>query len=107
MPLVQQIIIVIIIFEFCKHKDIRERKGQREGRMERGREAGRKEGRYNECPNQKLLFRGPPTSNLVSTYPRAPFQLGSQVLKPFPTLEGQLPASRLPSLSSERALGCH
>ena len=33
MPLVQQIIIiVIIIFEFGKHKDIRERKGQREGK---------------------------------------------------------------------------
>lgn len=36
MPLVQQIIIVIIIFEFCKHKDIRERKGQREGKWRGG-----------------------------------------------------------------------
>lgn len=40
-------------------------------------------------------------------YPRAPFQLESQVLKTAPALKGQSPASLLTSLSSERALGCH
>lgn len=82
----------------------RERKGEQEGVGEGGREGEQIGGRTYECPNNKVLLRLPPVHTLVSVYPKAPFQLGSQVLKHSPHIEGQCPARPLPPLSSERVL---
>ena len=85
-------------------KGERERESRREGGGEGGREGEQIGGRTYECPNNKVFLRLPPVHSLVGVYPKAPFQLGSQVLKHSPHIEGQCPARPLPPLSTERVL---